>query len=109
VSTFHFDTDQYKEVLLALLKELSVTADLDADKLRKIVKRFTKPNGDVFAKDEIIQAYRKFVKDGTFPDQSEAFVRKIQMKPTRTISGVTPVTVLTKPFPCPGKCIFLSE
>jgi len=28
------------------------------------------------------------------------------MKETRTISGVTPVTVLTKPFPCPGKCIF---
>jgi len=28
------------------------------------------------------------------------------MKRTRTASGVTPVTVLTKPFPCPGKCIF---
>lgn len=30
----------------------------------------------------------------------------MKMKETRTISGVTPVTVLTKPFPCPGKCIF---
>jgi len=28
------------------------------------------------------------------------------MKPTRTQSGVAPITVLTKPFPCPGKCIF---
>ncbi len=28
------------------------------------------------------------------------------MKPIRTSSGVTPVTVLTKPFPCPGECIF---
>ena len=28
------------------------------------------------------------------------------MKPVRTLSGVTPVTVLTKPFPCPGHCIF---
>ena len=28
------------------------------------------------------------------------------MKPVRTSSGVTPVTVLTKPFPCPGECIF---
>jgi len=28
------------------------------------------------------------------------------MKPTRTISGVTTVTVLTKPFACPGQCIF---
>ena len=28
------------------------------------------------------------------------------MKPVRTMSGVTPITVLTKPFPCPGTCIF---
>jgi elongator complex protein 3 len=28
------------------------------------------------------------------------------MKPVRTVSGVAPVTVLTKPFPCPGNCIF---
>jgi len=28
------------------------------------------------------------------------------MKPMRTLSGVTTVTVLTKPYPCPGKCIF---
>jgi elongator complex protein 3 len=29
------------------------------------------------------------------------------MKPVRTLSGVTTVTVLTKPYPCPGKCVFL--
>jgi elongator complex protein 3 len=28
------------------------------------------------------------------------------MKPVRTLSGVTTVTVLTKPYPCPGKCVF---
>jgi elongator complex protein 3 len=28
------------------------------------------------------------------------------MKPMRTLSGVTTVTVLTKPYPCPGECIF---
>ena len=28
------------------------------------------------------------------------------MKPTRSQAGVTVVTVLTKPYPCPGKCIF---
>jgi elongator complex protein 3 len=28
------------------------------------------------------------------------------MKPVRTQSGVATVTVLTKPFPCPGECIF---
>jgi elongator complex protein 3 len=33
-------------------------------------------------------------------------LHRLQMKPTRTISGVATVTVLTKPFPCPGECIF---
>ncbi|KPL78592.1 hypothetical protein ADN00_06630 [Ornatilinea apprima] len=31
------------------------------------------------------------------------------MKPGRTLSGVTTVTVLTKPFPCPGHCIFCPD
>jgi len=27
-------------------------------------------------------------------------------KATRTISGVTPVAVMAKPFPCPGRCVY---
>jgi elongator complex protein 3 len=27
-------------------------------------------------------------------------------KASRTISGVTPVAVMAKPFPCPGKCVY---
>lgn len=38
--------------------------------------------------------------------QREILVQNLQTKKVRTISGVTPVTVLTKPFPCPGTCIF---
>ncbi len=30
----------------------------------------------------------------------------IKMKPTRTISGVTPITIFTKPYMCSGECIF---
>lgn len=33
-------------------------------------------------------------------------VERVQSKPVRTQSGVTPVTVLTQPWPCPGKCVF---
>ena len=35
-----------------------------------------------------------------------ALLERLRMKPVRTLSGVTTVTVLTKPYPCPGKCIF---
>ncbi len=43
--------------------------------------------------------------DGLPPFDPDVFAR-LRMKPVRTLSGVTPVTVLTKPFPCPGECIF---
>ena len=39
-------------------------------------------------------------------DEDEELLTKIRMKPVRTLSGVTTVTVLTSPYPCPGKCIF---
>ncbi len=30
----------------------------------------------------------------------------LQKRAVRTISGVSPIGILTKPFPCPGKCIY---
>jgi elongator complex protein 3 len=39
-------------------------------------------------------------------DFDQSVVTVLQVKPTRSQAGVTVVTVLTKPYPCPGKCIF---
>ncbi len=39
-------------------------------------------------------------------EEDPRLLERIRMKPMRTLSGVTTVTVLTKPYPCPGKCIF---
>ena len=53
----------------------------------------------------LVAAYNQMVEAGTIkPDQ--VLLERIRMKPMRTLSGVTTVTVLTKPYPCPGKCIF---
>jgi len=30
----------------------------------------------------------------------------LQIRQSRSLSGVTPLAVMTKPFPCPGDCIF---
>ncbi len=30
----------------------------------------------------------------------------LQKRSVRTISGVTPIGILTKPYPCPGKCVY---
>jgi elongator complex protein 3 len=59
----------------------------------------------VATKDELGRAFAQAVKNGKVED-SVVVRQQLRSKPTRTLSGVVPVTVLTKPFPCPGKCIF---
>jgi elongator complex protein 3 len=61
--------------------------------------------GGYLTKAAVVAAYQKMVDTGTIhPDPR--LLERIRMKPMRTLSGVTTVTVLTKPYPCPGKCIF---
>ncbi|GAG41205.1 unnamed protein product, partial [marine sediment metagenome] len=38
--------------------------------------------------------------------QRSSVSRGRMRKATRTISGVTPVAVMAKPFPCPGSCVY---
>ena len=64
-----------------------------------------KHGGGYLTKAALVAAYNKMVEAGAIePDQ--VLLERIRMKPMRTLSGVTTVTVLTKPYPCPGKCIF---
>ena len=63
------------------------------------------PSGGYLGKHVLVAAYNQMVEQG----EMRADVRlleRIRLKPVRTLSGVTTVTVLTKAYPCPGKCIF---
>ncbi|MGD9129186.1 MAG: tRNA uridine(34) 5-carboxymethylaminomethyl modification radical SAM/GNAT enzyme Elp3 [Candidatus Woesebacteria bacterium] len=92
--------------ILLLLKAIENIAVFSPKKLQVLQKKFTKKDGGIFSKTEIIAVYKKLAgKHGLKPFQDK-LVKQLKMKPTRTISGVAPVTVLTKPFPCPGHCIF---
>ena len=53
-------------------------------------------------------AYHQLVERGEW-EADEAILAAIRLKPVRTLSGVTTVTVLTKPYPCPGTCIFCPD
>lgn len=69
------------------------------------VKRYPLPAGGYLGKHVLVAAYRQLTESGEWPPD-QALLARIRMKPMRTLSGVTTVTVLTKPYPCPGKCIF---
>jgi len=75
------------------------------EKVSNAVRAHPLPQGGFVGKHVLVHAYRELTEAGTWEFEAQV-LRRIRMKPTRTLSGVTTVTVLTKPYPCPGKCIF---
>jgi elongator complex protein 3 len=71
----------------------------------KAVRRHPLPEGGYLAKHILIHVYHQLTESGEWEVDPE-LLRRMRMKPIRTLSGVTTVTVLTKPYPCPGRCIF---
>jgi len=70
-----------------------------------VVNGHARKTGRLFSKTELMDGYRKLTAQGIIePDRELA--QRLQRKPVRTHSGVAPVTVLTKPYDCPGDCLF---
>jgi len=69
------------------------------------LRRHPLPDGGYLGKQMLVAAYRALIRSGEW-EEDASFLARIRLKPVRTLSGVTTVTVLTKPYPCPGKCIF---
>src|ERR1044071_4626059 len=62
-------------------------------------------DGGYLNKAMLVSIYNEMVAAGEM-EADARLLERIRMKPMRTLSGVTTVTVLTKPYPCPGKRIF---
>jgi elongator complex protein 3 len=102
-----FDYTPYTNEILSIFNDLLAEKKLDTTKYKKIVYRKIKGFKDTLSKAQLIEAYNGLkAENHPLLPTAPALPSKIQMKPMRTQSGVTPVTVLTKPFPCPGTCIF---
>ena len=102
-----FDPVPYREVLCAVIREIEAAAvPMPRSVLDKILRRYPRDGRGFFSRSELIAGYRAFVSSEGFALDEASFVARVQMRPVRTQSGVTPVTVLTKPFPCPGQCVF---
>ncbi len=84
-----------------ILEEIRAGSEVAAAVRRNPVKG----QSGYIAKHVLVSVYRKLVASGEWPADEE-LLRRIRMKPVRSLSGVTTVTVLTKPYPCPGECIF---
>lgn len=90
MAKFDFNPKTYEKKLQPLIRELVAGKTYD-----KALRRYPKTKTRLFTKAEVIAGLKHF----SYPPSLVA-------KPIRTLSGVVPVTVLTKPYPCPGHCLY---
>lgn len=105
-----FDPAQCSAELYAIFQAVLQVSEDDwhQHSLNRILVRFPKEGKGLYSKAQLIAGYRHLVAEGDM-DAEPQLMRRIRMKPMRTASGVAPVTVLTAPAGCPGKCIFCPD
>jgi elongator complex protein 3 len=96
----HLLTDDKKELARTVLDEIRRGRDVT-----KTLRSHPLRSGGYLNKSMLVTIYNEMVAAGEI-EADARLLERIRMKPMRTLSGVTTVTVLTKPYPCPGKCIF---
>ncbi|MCO5186515.1 MAG: tRNA uridine(34) 5-carboxymethylaminomethyl modification radical SAM/GNAT enzyme Elp3 [Anaerolineae bacterium] len=95
-----------EDAYAALLRELLDPAHkLTTKRYRRVMRRYAKDGLAWLTKENALVVYQQLCDAGYLQFDQRAIVR-LQLKPTRSQAGVAVVTVLTKPFPCPGECIF---
>ncbi len=84
--------------------QVKTLAGLDSFK-RKIAKKF---NISTPSNIKLLKAYHNLVKNKRLKaDKNLEFL--LRKRRIRSLSGIVNVSVLTKPYPCPGKCIYCPE
>ncbi|MEM6797191.1 MAG: radical SAM protein, partial [Acidobacteriota bacterium] len=100
-----FNPEEHADRIVPMIEALRGLEALDSKTYQQVIRRFPRKGGGAYSKSEIIRTFRRFAAEQGWADEA-GFVTRLRMKPIRTLSGVAPVTVLTKPYPCPGQCIF---
>ena len=106
-----------ENVLLDILERLRSGAEVDARALDAIIIAHSKgagAPGRICSKRRLVSYYfetrahdfARWESWGVDEGLQERLLSVLRMKPRRCASGVASVTVLTKPHPCPGSCIF---
>ncbi len=103
--TAALDVQAHLPELLALFAAVRAARDFSPRRLNQLTIKHVHQDDMPVPQSAIIQAYEELVARQVIPFEPVLHER-LRLKPTRTISGVAPVAVLTGPYPCPADCIF---
>ncbi len=101
-----FDPRDHERELVAILEDVARADELDDRALDRILKRHPRDGRGLFSRSQLLAGFRRFAPGRDWPMDEGELAARLRLRPVRTLSGVTPVTVLTRPHPCPGRCVF---
>jgi elongator complex protein 3 len=94
-----------EDLFVALIQELAGGSPLTGRRYNRVMRAYVQRGLPWLNKGQLLDVYERLCAAGFMSFDAGLRVR-LQTKPIRSQAGVTVVTVLTKPYPCPGKCIF---
>ena len=99
------DLDGREALFIALIDELAALRPLTSRGYSATVRAYARRGLPWLSKSQVLDAYERLCAAGRLTFDPDLRTH-LQMKPMRTQAGVAVVTVLTKPYPCPGRCVF---
>jgi elongator complex protein 3 len=92
-----------EELVILKFAECPIKTRVCLDAIQKEIARSR--DTEFIGNDRLLQAYRELVKGNILaPDPN--IERLLRSKSIRSLSGIVVISVLTKPYPCPGQCLF---
>ena len=85
-----------------MLKSGAKNPDDLASVKRRLAKKYRIPCPSNL---NLLKIYHKLVKKGSVK-KSSRIENLLRVRPVRSLSGIVNISVLTKPYPCPGKCLY---
>jgi elongator complex protein 3 len=94
------------EIAELIIKKSVKSGAKTPEDLARIKREFAKKyKKSCLSNIELLKAYHKLSKNRSV-QKSEFMENLLKTRPVRSLSGIVNVSVLTKPYPCPGKCIY---
>ncbi|MDO8513054.1 MAG: tRNA uridine(34) 5-carboxymethylaminomethyl modification radical SAM/GNAT enzyme Elp3 [bacterium] len=89
-----------------LIRLICISDDKSPDIFFKLHKQVAEKFGiGMLSNDELTKSYHILLKNGKVP-KDKSVEEYIRLKRVRSLSGIIVVSVLTKPYKCPGKCLY---
>lgn len=92
-------------LLNRLVIQLLSNSLLDKEKLSQYKRQWAKKAGKMPRTTDILTAYHGLLNSKQIK-RNINLEKLLRLKSIRSLSGIVPIAVLTKSYPCPGKCIY---